>query len=132
MKDFKKLSMYDESIKTTASDSTTHLLGLGSVGKRYFFQKDDENCYTLDYHLQYMAENHIKEMDLYLAKREIKSDYFFCKHFQECGERGECGKHCEAYSPRNGKGGVCKHFGYTYEQTERCFTIRIDEIRFHD
>jgi hypothetical protein len=114
------------------SDSTNPLLGLGGVGKRYFFQKDDENCYTLDYHLQYMAENHIKEMDVYLAKRETQSDYFFCKHFQGCGERGECGKHCEAYKPRNGKNGICKHFGYTYEQTEKCFTLRIDEIRFVD
>jgi hypothetical protein len=52
MKKFKKLSMYDESIETTASNSTDPLLGLGSVGKRYFFQKDDENCHTLDYHLK--------------------------------------------------------------------------------
>jgi hypothetical protein len=33
MKDFKKLSMYDESIETTASNSTDPLLGLGSVGR---------------------------------------------------------------------------------------------------
>jgi len=26
------------------SDSTNPLLGLGGVGKRYFFQKDDEKC----------------------------------------------------------------------------------------
>jgi hypothetical protein len=31
MKDFKKLSMYDESIKTTASDSTTPLLPLDVI-----------------------------------------------------------------------------------------------------
>lgn len=115
-----------------ASDSTTHFLGLGGVGKRYFFQKNDENCYTLDYHLQYMEENYIKEMDVYLAKRETQSNYFYCKHFQECGERGECGKHCEAYSPRNSKSVVCKHFGYTYEQTDQYFTLRVDEILFAD
>ena len=112
--------------KQKPSDSTIPLLGLAGVGKRYFFQKDDENCYTLDYHLQSMAENYIKEMDVYLAERETQSDYLFCHHFQESGERGECGKHCEAYKPRNGKNGVCKHFGYTYEQTEQCFTLRID------
>jgi hypothetical protein len=31
MKDFKKFSMYDESIETTASDSTTPLVGLDNV-----------------------------------------------------------------------------------------------------
>jgi len=111
-----------------ASDNTRPLLGLNGAGKRYFFQKDGEYCYKLDYHLQYMVDNDIKEMDVYLAKREIQSHYFFCKHFQECGERGECGKHCEAYNPRNGKNGVCKHFGYTYEQTDQCFTLRIDKL----
>ena len=114
------------------SDSTNPLLGLGGVGKRCFFQKHDENCYTLDYHLQYMVDNHIKEMDVWLAKREVNAPYFFCKHFQESGERGGCGKHCDAYSPRNGKSGVCKHFGYTYEQTDQCFTLRIDSIMFTD
>lgn len=107
-------------------------LRVGGVGKRYFFQKHDENCYTLDYHLQYMKDNHIKEMDVYLAKRETKSDYFFCKHFQECGQRGECGKNCEAYSPRNGKTGVCKHFVYTYYKTDQLFTLRIDETLFSE
>jgi tRNA(Ile2) C34 agmatinyltransferase TiaS len=31
MKDFKKLSMYDENIKTTASNNSTPLLGLDNV-----------------------------------------------------------------------------------------------------
>lgn len=114
------------------SDSTKPLFGLGGFGKRYFFQKDDVSCYKIEYHLQYMVENHINEMDVWLAKREIQSDYFFCKHFQECGERGQCGKNCEAYIPLNGKSGVCKNFGYTYEQTDKCFTIRIGETIFTD
>ena len=35
MKEFKKLTMYDESIETTASDSTTPLLGLDNVISRF-------------------------------------------------------------------------------------------------
>lgn len=35
MKNFKKLSMYDENIKTTASNSTDPLLGLDNVSKRF-------------------------------------------------------------------------------------------------
>lgn len=33
MKDFKKLSMYDENIETTTSNSTTPLLGLDNVSE---------------------------------------------------------------------------------------------------
>ncbi len=36
MNNFKKITMYDESIKTTASDSTDPLLGLGDVGSSSF------------------------------------------------------------------------------------------------
>ena len=105
---------------------------LGSLRKRYYFQNTDADCYTLDYHLQYMTENDIKEMDVYLAERETKSDYFYCKHFQEIGERGygECGNFCKAYTPRNGKSGVCKHFGYTYEQTETLVKIVKNKKKF--
>jgi len=91
--------------------------------KKLYFQKDDEYCYNLEYHLQYMKENNIQEMDVYLAKSEVRSDQFFCKHFLQSGERGECGKECQSYSPRNGVSGICKHFGYTYEKTDKKFTL---------
>lgn len=35
MKNFKKLTAYNEDIETTASDSTTPLLGLGVVSSRF-------------------------------------------------------------------------------------------------
>lgn len=93
---------------------------------RYYFQKDAENCYDLAYHYQYMAENNLKEMEVYLAKRETQSPYFFCKHFQQTGQRGECGQHCEAYKPRNGISGVCQHFGYTYQQTNTKLNLKVN------
>ena len=41
------------------------------------------------------------------------------------GEVGECGNHCEAYKPNNNKNGRCKHYGYTYEQTDKFKTLKI-------
>lgn len=38
MKNFKKLTMYDENIKTAASNSTNPLLGLDNVSKRSSFE----------------------------------------------------------------------------------------------
>ena len=103
-----------------------------SVNKRFYFRQDDDTCYTIESHLQYMIENHIEEMDIFLAKRETDSGYFFCKHFNEVGEKSEggCGKMCKAYKPRNGKSGACKFVGYVYEQTDKCFSLKVDSIEF--
>lgn len=105
-----------------------------NVKKHFFFRKDDfDTCYTVERHLQYMRENRIKEMDIFLAKRETDSGYFFCKHFNEVGEKSEggCGKMCKAYKPKNGKSGACKFNGYVYEQTDQCFSLKVDSVKFN-
>jgi len=90
------------------------------MAKYYFGGHNDESCYSLQYHLEYMAENGIEEMIVFEAKIERGSGYFFCKHFFETGETREiCGKLCELYKPRNGKSGICRHYGYVYEQTDK-------------
>lgn len=92
---------------------------------KYYFQKDDENCYNLVYHIQYMRENYIEQMEVFEAKAEYGTGYFFCLHYQEIGESGEsCGKVCDHYSPRNGKNGRCKHHGNVYEQTDKVKLLR--------
>lgn len=84
---------------------------------KYYFQKDAEMCYTLDYHRNYMKENGLKEMDVFEAKIEHGTGYFFCREFMLLSEVGEsCGKVCEKYAPLNGKNGRCKHYGNVYEQ----------------
>lgn len=99
---------------------------------RYYFRKDEIFCYTIENHLQYMRENHIEEMVVLLAKRVTNSDYFFCKHFNEIGEKSEggCGKICKVYSPRNGKSGACKFVGYFYERTNERFILKVDSDEF--
>ena len=103
-----------------------------SVNKRFYFRQDDDTCYKIENHLEYMIENHIEEMDIFLAKRETNSGYFFCKHFNEVGEKSEgvCGKMCKAYQPRNGKSGSCKFAGYVYEKTDKCFSLKVDSVKF--
>jgi len=101
---------------------------INDVYKRFFFRGKDYDRSALRSQVDYMIEHGLCEMDLWLAKREIKSSYFFCKHFGEVGNKteGVCGKSCEGYKPRNGKSGVCFHYGYTYEQTNECFTVKIN------
>jgi hypothetical protein len=76
-----------------------------------------------------MKFNGISSMTVFLAKRETNVDYFFCNHFGEIAEKvnGVCGKHCKSYQPRNKKSGVCKHNGYTYEQTDQKLTINLSD-----
>ena len=95
------------------------------MSKKLYFSEYDENCYSLDYFIDYLIENNLKEMTLFEAKREPKTGYFFCKEFMEVGEVGNCGKQCKLYEPNNGINGRCKHYGYCYEQTEKKFLLSI-------
>jgi hypothetical protein len=93
---------------------------------KYYFQKYDENCYPLSYHLDYMKENDIKEMEVFEAKAEFGTGMFFCRKYGEIGEtNGTCGKLCGCYIPNNGKNGRCKFYGYTYEQTDKKIILKV-------
>ena len=95
------------------------------MSKLYFAQngEDDAACFSLDYHKWYMDYHNLDSLTLFEAKRETGTGYFFCKHFGQSGEVGECGKTCEAYKPNNGKNGRCNHYGYCYEQTDKKIKI---------
>jgi hypothetical protein len=82
----------------------------------YFYNSESDFCYNLKGIEKKIKDENVKSKFVFKAIREKNSPYFFCKHFQTCGEKGNCGRICEAYQPRNGKSGVCKHFGYTYEK----------------
>lgn len=98
------------------------------MSKYYFRDDEDEHCYTQDQILDYMKRNEISEMIIYEAKLETKSDFFFCKHFQEVGEKSEndCGKKCLEYKPRNGKFGICKNTGGIYIGTQKTLTLKLE------
>lgn len=93
---------------------------------KLYFRFDDEICYPLSSHIQYMKDNQINHMEIFEAKIEHGTGMFFCKHFLAVGElNGTCGKMCEAYVPRNGIKGVCKHHGNVYEKTDKNKVLKI-------
>jgi hypothetical protein len=76
--------------------------------KYYFENEESEMCYNK----QYFKEKGITEA--WAGKKIQYCDQMFCRYNYEVGEKGECGKKCETYEPRNGKSGICKHYGYLY------------------
>jgi hypothetical protein len=92
--------------------------------KQLYFSAHEDLCYSLDFHKEYMKENGLKELKLWPAKIVISS-YFYCQHFEAIGEKGTCGKQCNAYQPRNGKSGICKHYRQTREPADNFIIITI-------
>lgn len=94
--------------------------------KLYFRFDNEERCYPLSSHIEYMKENNINHMEVVEAKVEYGTGFFFCHHFYEVGESNDtCGKICEAYNPRNGKNGVCTHHGNVYEKTDKSKILKL-------
>jgi tagatose-1,6-bisphosphate aldolase non-catalytic subunit AgaZ/GatZ len=84
--------------------------------KKYFFENEDsENCYTGAYFQHKMKEEEITELTVLEAIKSKEKQYIYCTEVDTCGEASECGKQCEAYEPRNGKNGCCKHRRAIYE-----------------
>jgi hypothetical protein len=92
---------------------------------KLYFEKDGERCYPLSYFKELMKDKYYNKFVLYEAKRITKSDFFYCKWYEETGEKDfySCGKYCGEYKPNNGVSGRCKHYGYTYEPTNKKITI---------
>ena len=95
----------------------------------FFFGNGADLCYRLSSHIENIIDSGIDELKLNLAERETNSDYFYCRFFGRVGEKsdGGCGKMCKGYEPRNGKSGICKHSGYTYDNTGREFLLRLNQ-----
>lgn len=96
-----------------AQTVSNHCCGGGEM-KYYFDKTGDEKCYNKEYFFEIMRFAEMTGMKLNEAVRETNVDYFFCKEFNEVGEKGNCGKQCDKYIPNNGKNGRCKHYGYCY------------------
>ena len=77
-----------------------------------------ETYHTLDEIISYMKENDMKEAKVAVGKIERGTEFFFCKAKEEIGLSGCCGKECDSYKPRNGKSGICRHYGYVYKSAK--------------
>ena len=89
--------------------------------KLYFCKDIDERiCSTKDY---WLCEMETETVVLINAIRVNIADSFFCQYSNDVGEKGDCGKFCDVYQPRNGKSGCCKHHGFLYEQGTESYIL---------
>lgn len=112
---------------------------LKTMGKavKLYFDEYGEICRTLDNwrdilgkHPDYLG---VREIELFEAKRAAPNDqFFFCRHYGMTGEKGQCGRMCENYNPRNGKNGCCIHVGFLYEATDKTVTIKAYNQQLND
>lgn len=80
----------------------------------YFQSKESEFCYSAEYFQNEMLENSLAEMTVFKAVPEQVPGAFFCQSFGLVSEIGHCGRACKSYEPKNGKWGICRHFGSLY------------------
>lgn len=87
------------------------------MARFYFGPYEEDGAFPKQYWQQYMKENFLNEIELRAAKIEYGTDYFFCSNpkIYETGLKGNCGAHCDQYSPRNGKNGRCRFSKNCYE-----------------
>jgi hypothetical protein len=83
--------------------------------KRYFSEFNDEYCFPIDY----FEKGEI----VYEAEIERNIDMFNCIEFG-VGEKGDCGKTCRKYIPRNGKSGICENNYPVYEKTDKKIIVK--------
>jgi hypothetical protein len=89
------------------------------MSKYYFRTEDSEMCYTLDYLLEQAKEAGLTEIELLTAIPQKVEGMIWCRAVDGCGEKGECGKQCDSYKPRNGKSGICREQGRLYEPDKK-------------
>lgn len=93
--------------------------------KLYFSDFDEEMAHSKEWQLERMEEEDLTYLEVYEAKRELGTNYFFCKAVGLIAEHGDgfddCGKSCKDYQPRNGRSGCCKHRGFCYEPGQELF-----------
>jgi len=97
--------------------------------KAYFRSEDSEYCYPLKYHLSEAAEEGLTEVILFQAEEVKVPGVIWCNELQATGEKGECGRDCPFYKPRNGKSGMCANQGRLYEPGDK-FTFKVPERNF--
>lgn len=82
-------------------------------------------CHSLDVHIDEAKMNGMEQIELFEAVPITDANYFWCKSILTVGQKGECGKFCPDYTPRNGKSGACRYYSNTlYERGEKA-TIKV-------
>jgi hypothetical protein len=72
----------------------------------------------------------LKEITLFTAIPQKVEGMIWCKAFGDIGEKGECGRQCDLYEPKNGKSGMCKNQGKFYEPNKEV-TFKVISAKVH-
>ena len=91
---------------------------------KLYFTSLSDFAFSLESIKYQMIFNGLTEIEAHEAITINDPNYFYCKEFMEVGEKGDCGKSCSKYAPKNGKSGCCNHIGKLYEQGNK-LTIKI-------
>lgn len=90
--------------------------------KTYFSEHNEDWSKSIEDIIRFMRLNDIEQMRVWEGVPMTDSDCFSCRAYRAMCVKpplGEpCGKSCEKYEPRNGKWGICKHYGRVYEEGE--------------
>ena len=90
-----------------------------SKTKRYFRTEDDSFCYDKEHFVSEMKAENLEQIEVFEAVKANDPDHIWCSYISEAGEKGNCGKQCDAYKPRNGIEGACVHLGTLYNHGEK-------------
>ena len=92
---------------------------------KYYFSEtaQTDECYEIDYFYDYMEDEGLDSLVITEAVKDKNSEYFYCKSFHEVSTKGECGKICSKYDPRNKVRGMCKHYAPVYDNSGKDITI---------
>ena len=85
------------------------------MSRFYFYNKDDTMCHLKTSIIDMIKFDELTERDVFEAKIIYGEDFMWCREFGEAGDKGNCGRSCEHYKPRNKISGNCIHTGYLYE-----------------
>jgi hypothetical protein len=91
----------------------------------YFTDLDAEYPIDLDWYKARMRELGRTSITVYKGQRYRDEHQIWCKEYQAASERGECGKQCGSYAPRNGRSGACRHLGHFYVPINEPITIKL-------
>ncbi len=90
--------------------------------KYYYSNEGCDYVCILDEFKEIMLEGDEEEIEL----EEMKRDYggeMYCGNNERFIERGDCGRHCPMYEPRNGKSGRCRNLENGFIGTGKKFIL---------
>jgi hypothetical protein len=85
----------------------------------------DDACYSRQAIINIAKKQKLSEVEMFEAIIVRNVDFFYCSAFGWIGEKGDCGKLCKHYIPRNGKSGICKFNKPAYKKSDKKIIVKI-------